>query len=158
MIEHNPHLVGYRCYSIDTDTELQIVLFFYGEDGKPAPEIFSPIIIWKSEIASDNYTKRARIKIIADAMCRYLNAGGESSEVSHVINELLHAVGSQLMLTPDHRLIAVQEDVTYGMVFQCTTGEFIHIVPDEFSSELTSVELLGIAIEDGLEEQAIKLS
>jgi hypothetical protein len=143
-----PHLVGWRIIGGNEEGKLSLVLVFYNEAQQP--DIIPPTVIWSADETPENYPERLRVKIIADAICRYLNAGGSVDEARDVVDLVSKLTRGTTMKPPekDYKLVAVEDDNVFAYVYADlrTPDKYVHIVQDEFSTELNNLELLDTPV------------
>lgn len=96
--------------------------------------------------AADSYMAEAgRFARMAQAVCRFLNTGGDIRDVFMVFN-VLQGIGIDAAIGLE--LVGTQAEETHVAIFRKPDGSFLRIIEDEVTEHLTQSDLLQIVEEE----------
>lgn len=144
-------MIGWRTIQVDEEDSLNLYFAFFNEDGVVDTPELSPRLVWSAPNNWANIPERARIKIVLEAICRFINAGGNMEEAFDLVSTLKHFSGEMEVETPDHELVAVFDTTTHSIIYRSIeSGEYIRMVPDDFTETLGDEDMYNLAKDCGL--------
>ena len=141
----SPHLYGFGTLVDQNSERIILYLAYFGPDG-PDINTFDPVRLWRGDAKDPSTIIQAkRLKIVSDAVCRYLNCGGEMLEAEDLVKNITDTHNEIFISNPEQTLIDVEEsDVDYSLIYKCPNEKYLHTVQGKFTEVLSNIDLIEL--------------
>lgn len=142
MTSEKPHLFGWRVIDWSDEDYIYLSLVLMGPDGNPIERV-EPQIFFLAANEAENYVERDLAAVLANAVCRYFNAGANNTTALQLVQNIVNAT-NDFQLTPNHSLVAIEEEVTFSTLYEDSDGNFTRVVQDAFTEELSYADVIEL--------------
>lgn len=143
----NWHKIGYRVIDCSTDEQLALQVQFIGTDGKALPDIGGTPLSMPNK--PENELRFARIRMLWQVMCRFLNAGGTYHELCAMSDHFLFN-NARVDFPSDYKPHGIDVENFFEILYKKSDDEYRRVVEDQFWEDLDGFTLLQCATGTGI--------